>query len=86
MVRGAPSSSPEEVLVAYDNGDVDLHARVRVRMPSRPLEARLVEQLNELLDAHLVVGVDVAERSEVWHLHRGHVDRYVDSGEPVDAR
>ena len=81
--EGRVFGSPDEVLVAYDNGDVDLHARIKVRMPSRPLEARLVEHLNDLLDAHLVVGVDVAQHSEVWHLHRGHVDRLVDNGEAV---
>ena len=81
--EGRTFSSPAEVLVAYDNNEVELHARVKVRMPSRPLELRLVEQLPELLDAHLVVGVDVAERTEVWHLHRGQVDRFVDEGQAI---
>ena len=35
----------KEVSVAYDNDEVDLHARVRVRMPSRPLEQRLAHAL-----------------------------------------
>ncbi len=82
--EGRVFSSPDEVLVAYDNHEVDLHARVKVRMPSRPLEQRLVEHLSAtLLDAHLVVGVDVAEKAEVWHVHRGHVDRFEDSGEAI---
>ncbi|MEQ1501258.1 MAG: hypothetical protein ABMB14_03465 [Myxococcota bacterium] len=79
--EGRVFGSPGEVLVAYDAEQVDLHARVKVRMPSRPLEQRLVEHLTDsLLDAHLVVGIDVAGRGEVWHLHRGHVDRFVDEG------
>jgi DNA-directed RNA polymerase beta' subunit len=73
--EGRVFGSPNEVNVAFDNGEVDLHARVRVRMPSRPLEKRLLEQLVDLQDAHLVVGVDVAGKNEVWHLHRGQVDR-----------
>jgi DNA-directed RNA polymerase beta' subunit len=82
--EGRIFGSPGEVLVAYDAEEVDLHARVKVRMPSRPLEHRLVEHLTDsLLDAHLVVGVDVAGRGEVWHLHRGAVDRFVDNGEPL---
>jgi len=81
--EGRVFSSPGEVLVAYDNDEVDLHARIKVRMPSRPLEERLNHNLDELLDAHLVLGVDVAGQNEVWHLHRGHVDRFVDKGEVV---
>src|SRR6185295_19375374 len=66
--EGRVFGSPGEVLVAYDAEEVDLHARVKVRMPSRPLELRLVEHLTDtLLDAHLVVGVDVANHGEVWH-------------------
>ena len=78
--EGRVFSSPEEVLVAYDNGEVHLHARVKVRMPSRPLEKRINESLPDLRDAHLVVGVDVSGRNEVWHVHRGHTDRFVDQG------
>ncbi len=77
-------SGPDEVVQAYDAGEVDLHARVKVRMPSRPLEARLVEWLPELLDAHLVVGVDVAGEGEIWHVHRGQVDRFVTEGETIN--
>jgi DNA-directed RNA polymerase beta' subunit len=81
--EGRVFSGPAEVEVAYDSGEVDLHAKVKVRMPSRPLEARLVESLGELLDAHLVVGVDVDNRAEVWHLHRGSVDKF-DGAAPAD--
>ncbi len=82
--EGRVFSSPGEVLIAYDADEVDLHARVKVRMPSRPLEERLNHDLGDLLDAHLVLGVDVADKAEVWHLHRGHVDRFVDQGATVD--
>jgi DNA-directed RNA polymerase beta' subunit len=78
--EGRVFSSPDEVLIAYDNGEVDLHARVKVRMPSRPLEQRLVNLLPELLDAHLVTGVDVDGRHEVWHVHRNGVERFSDEG------
>ena len=82
--EGRAFASPGEVLVAYDNDEVDLHARVKVRMPSRVLEERLINHLGDLLDSHLVVGVDVGGDTEVWHLHRGHVDRYKDEGKPVE--
>ncbi len=82
--EGRTFGSPEEVSVAYDSGEVELHARVRVRMPSRPLEQRIAERLDELLDAHLVVGVDVAGAQEIWHLHRGNVDRFRDDGGVID--
>ena len=78
--QGRVFHSPAEVSMAYEAGEVELHARIKVRMLSRPLESRLVETLDELLDAHLVVGVDVAGQGEVWHLHRGNVDRLVGQG------
>ncbi|TVQ91805.1 MAG: hypothetical protein EA397_09050 [Deltaproteobacteria bacterium] len=53
-------------------------------MPSRPLEQRLTETLPDLKDAHLVVGVDIGGRSEIWHAHRGQVDRRVSGGELVN--
>jgi DNA-directed RNA polymerase beta' subunit len=81
--EGQTFASPEEVERAYDTGEVDLHARVKVRMPSRPLEMRIVEQLPQLQDAHLVVGVDVGGLNEVWHVHRGGVDRFTDEGGPI---
>jgi DNA-directed RNA polymerase subunit beta' len=78
--EGREFQGPEEVERAYDAGQVDLHARVKVRMPSKPLEQRLIDGLEELMDAHLVVGVDVAGRREVWHAHRAGVERHVDDG------
>jgi DNA-directed RNA polymerase beta' subunit len=78
--EGRVFGSPDEVSIAYDAGEVDLHARVRVRMPSRPLELRLTEHLEDLMDAHLVCGVDVGGGSEVWHVHRGQVDRFTSDG------
>ncbi len=82
--EGRVFGSPDEVSIAFDSGEVDLHARVKVRMPSGPLEQRLVDRLEELLDSHLVVGVDVAGRSEVWHVHRGAVERFRDTGKAVE--
>jgi DNA-directed RNA polymerase beta' subunit len=81
--EGRSFSSPDEVEVAYDAGEVELHARVKVRMPSVPLARRLTQSLDNLQDAHLVVGVDVAGRNEVWHVHRGTVERVVASGGPA---
>ena len=78
--EGRIFGSPEEVSVAYDAGEVELHARVKVRMPSQPLERRLTLTLDSLLDAHLVLGVDVDSKTEIWHVHRGAVDRHVDAG------
>ena len=68
---------PDEVSLAYDAGEVDLHARIKVRMPSRPLERRLLDTLTDILDAHLVFGVDVGGKREVWHAHRKNVERKV---------
>ena len=82
--EGRTFSGPDEVSMAFDAGEVELHARVKVRMPSVPLEGRLEDRLEDLLDAHLVVGVDVAGRSEVWHLHRGAVERFSDRGEVIN--
>ena len=81
--EGRVFSGPNEVMVAYDSDEVDLHARIKVRMPSRPLEERLGHAMTDLLDAHLVFGVDFPGRSEVWHLHRGVMDRFTDDGSPV---
>ncbi len=81
--EGRTYGSPAEVASAYDAGEVDLHARVKVRMPSNPLEIRLPHALDDLLDAHLVVGVDVGGRTELWHVHRGEVNKHVDHGQPI---
>ncbi len=82
--EGRTFSSPEEVERAYDSNEVALHAQVNVRMPSRPLEKRLLENLESLLDAHLVLGVDVGGNTEVWHVHRNGVDRFIDEGTPIN--
>jgi DNA-directed RNA polymerase beta' subunit len=79
--EGRMFANPSELTIAYDSGELDLHAKVKVRMPSRPLERRLVFSLPDLLDAHLVVGVDVAGGKEVWHVHRGHVGKTVVSSD-----
>jgi DNA-directed RNA polymerase beta' subunit len=81
--EGRVFSSPEEVGVAYDAGEVDIHARIQVRMPTSRLELRIPEKLAELGDAHLVVGVDVGGRSEIWHVHRGNTETFVDDGAPI---
>ena len=81
--EGRIFASPAEVEQAYDTGEADLHAAIKVRMPSRPLEDRLLEQLESLLDAHLVLGVDIGNASEVWHVHRAGVDRLAFDGKPV---
>ena len=69
---GREFANPSEVLIAYESGDVELHAEVQVRIPARPLEQRVVDYIPELADCHLVVGVDTApDSSEIWHYHRG---------------
>ncbi|NCG17518.1 MAG: hypothetical protein GWP91_00695, partial [Rhodobacterales bacterium] len=82
--EGRVFSSPAEVQTAYEAGGVELHSRVTVRMPSRPLEKRIIEHVTDLLDAHLVIGVDLQDKSEVWHVHRGVIERFVDTGEPIN--
>jgi DNA-directed RNA polymerase beta' subunit len=82
--EGREFGSPAEVSMAHDSGEVHLHAKVNVRIPSRPLENRLVDTLEELQDAHLVLGVDVAGNSEIWHVHRGVVERKEDDGRGVN--
>jgi DNA-directed RNA polymerase beta' subunit len=67
-------SSPDEVLAAYDSGEVGLHARIKVRLPTMSLERRLSETLPELGDTHLFVGADRSEGSgDVLYVYRGHV-------------
>jgi len=75
--HGRRFESSAEVEIAYDNGEVHLQAPVTVRMSAPILEQRISDRIPELKDAHLMVGVDTAPgRSEVWHFHRGHCDRY----------
>ena len=50
--------------------------RSRSACRSRPLERRLTEHLEDLMDAHLGLSASTsAGRREVWHVHRGQVDR-----------
>ncbi len=66
--------SAEEVLSAYDAGEVDLHARIRVRLPCPPLIDRIGRALLDAGDVHLLLGVDYTrEAGEVWYGHRGNV-------------
>jgi len=74
--EGRVFQSPDEVSMAYESGDVGLHARVKVRMPTDALETRVLHHVEGLIDAHLVFGVDVAGKSEIWHMHRGHLERH----------
>jgi DNA-directed RNA polymerase beta' subunit len=80
--EGRVFSGAPEVVVAYDAGEVDLHAMVKVRMPAEPLEQRVVSAIPELGDAHLILGVDVPKESMTWHFYRGHVWKY-EAGTPI---
>ena len=64
-------SNPIEVESAYDAGEVHLQAPVHVRLPAPPLSVRIPERLPELGDAHLLLGVDLGAKRQVWHVHRG---------------
>jgi DNA-directed RNA polymerase beta' subunit len=75
--EGREFSGPDEVLVAFDSGEVHLQAPVRVRLPAAPLETRVFQLIPELGDAHLFLGVDPsADQQEIWHFHRGTCTRY----------
>ncbi len=70
--EGRVFSGPAEVLAAYDNGEVDLHAAVKVRLPTGPVGQRILENLPELGDGHLVIGIDEnRDAHSVLHVHRG---------------
>jgi DNA-directed RNA polymerase beta' subunit len=71
--EGRVFSGPEEVLAAYDAGEVALHALVQVRMPAESLEQRVISAIPELGDSHLILGVDQGSESQAWHFYRGHV-------------
>jgi DNA-directed RNA polymerase beta' subunit len=78
---GRTFSSPAEVLAAYDSDEVELHAKVNVRMPAPGLDARLFDEVPELLDVRLIVGVDTGrDSSEAWFAHRGNM-RKVEDGD-----
>ncbi len=70
--EGRIFSSPSEVTAAYDTGEVHLQARVKVRMNLGELHSRLVEELSDIGDSHIVMGSDpVRGKSEVVHFYRG---------------
>ena len=72
---GRVFASPEEVVMAYDAGEVDLHAQIKVRIPADPLELRVPRTFPNLEPIHVVVGVDQGDKREAWHFYRGHVWR-----------
>jgi len=76
--EGRVFASPDEVAIAYDFEEVELQAPIKVRMPAEPLGQRLGSHLGESLgDAHLFIGVDPSKaRDEIWHLHRGVIERF----------
>ncbi|MED5370401.1 MAG: hypothetical protein VX899_05255 [Myxococcota bacterium] len=70
--EGRMFADPDEVLVAYEAGEVELQTQVKVRIPARMLERRVADFIPELGDAHLLVGVDTGfGKNEAWHYHRG---------------
>ena len=78
--EGRVFSSPAEVLAAYDAGEVDLQAKVQVRMPAPHLKTRLLNEVPELAEVRLLVGVDTGRgESEAWFSHRG-VVRTIEEG------
>jgi DNA-directed RNA polymerase subunit beta' len=71
---GRVFSSPDEVQAAYDAGEVSLHAMIKVRMQTEGLQQRLVDEMPDLGDAHLIVGLDPSTDSfSMAHVHRGFV-------------
>ena len=69
--EGRVFSSPDEVLAAYDAGEVELQAEVRVRLPTEATGHRLVHEL-DLGDAHLLVGMDEPGGARrIAHVNRG---------------
>ena len=73
-VKGAGRifAGPEEVVSAYDAGEVDLLARIQVRMPTPATPKRVIQELTELGDAHLVMGMDMVDgTSQAVHVYRG---------------
>ncbi len=70
--EGRVFSGPEEVVSAYDAGEVDLLAPIRVRMPTPPTPLRIIDELSELGDSHLVFGLDETDgTSAAVHVYRG---------------
>ena len=79
--EGRKFADPAEALIAYEAKEVELHSKVKVRIPARPLEQRVADFIPELGDAHLLVGVDTGfGKYEAWHYHRAVMrERSVDS-------
>jgi hypothetical protein len=65
-----PEQPLREVIAAFDAGEVDLHARIEVRLPVPTVTTRLAEELG-LGDTHLIVGVDGVGKREMVHVYRG---------------
>jgi DNA-directed RNA polymerase beta' subunit len=68
--EGIRFADAREVIAAFDAGEVDLHARIEVRLPVPAVTSRLAEELG-LGDTHLIVGVDGAGKREMVHVYRG---------------
>ena len=78
--EGRTFASPAEVLAAYDAGEVEMHAKVNVRMPAPGLTTRLLNDFPDLHDVRMLIGVDGSrEESSAWFAHRGSV-RVVEGG------
>jgi DNA-directed RNA polymerase beta' subunit len=74
FARGAGRvfASPGEVEAAFDSGEVELHAPIRVRLDTSSTADRFANDLPELGDAHLVVGVDSGtDQHGIGHFYRG---------------
>jgi DNA-directed RNA polymerase beta' subunit len=73
--EGRIFSSPEEVQIAYDSGEVHLQAPIRVRIPIHSYSQHLANKFSEIGDAHLLVGADNASgKPEFLHVHRNIVN------------
>jgi DNA-directed RNA polymerase subunit beta' len=70
--EGRVFASPGAVHTAFDAGEVDLHAKIKVRMPASSLALRIADEIPEIVDHRLVLGVDTGRgTSEVWFGLRG---------------
>jgi DNA-directed RNA polymerase beta' subunit len=70
--EGTTFASPAAVLSAFDADEVDLHAKINVRMPAANLADRILDEIPEIVDHRLVLGVDTGRgQSEVWFGLRG---------------
>ncbi len=72
--EGRVFSSPAEVEAAYDAGEVSLHARIKVRLPAPPVAQRVVSELPEMADVHVLMGIDESrEVRTARHVYRGKI-------------